>query len=400
MKYAAVLGYGTVGSGVVKVIGTNNAIVSKNAGEELCVKHVLDLRTFPGDPVEKILTNDFNVILNDPEVEIVVETMGGLHPAYDFTKAALEAGKSVCTSNKELVAAFGLELMQTAKDHGVNYLFEASCGGGIPIIRPLMTCITGDEILEITGILNGTTNYILTQMAESGMSFDEALKGAQEKRFAELHPEADIEGYDPCRKISILSEVAYGKAVDFNDIHCEGITKITAEDIAYAKALGCAIRLLASSVKKENGYELMVAPHIVSPSSPLFSVSGVFNAVFVKGNMLGDSMFYGSGAGSLPTASAVVGDVVDLARNKGRNVMKIWDAEKLPLVPFEDIENRFFVRVKAEDLEAAKAALGAEKVIEGAVEGEAALITGVMKEGEFAEKLKAVPAVAVIRVKN
>lgn len=400
MKYAAVLGYGTVGSGVVKVISENNDIVSKNAGDALCVNHVLDLRTFPGDPVEDILTNDFNVILNDPEVDIVVETMGGLHPAYEFTKAALEAGKSVCTSNKELVAAFGHELMKTAEDHGANYLFEASCGGGIPIIRPLMTCITGDEILEITGILNGTTNYIMTQMAENGMSFDAALKGAQEKGFAELHPEADIEGYDPCRKISILSEVAYGKAVDFNDIHCEGITKISSEDIKYAKAMGCAIKLLASSVKKENGYEIMVSPYIVGQNSPLFAVNGVFNAVFVKGNMLGDSMFYGSGAGSLPTASAVVGDVVDLAKNKGRNIMKIWDEEKLPLVPFEEIENSFFVRVSTADLEAAKAVLGSEKIIEGVVDGEAALITGVMKEGEFAAKLENVPVKACIRVKR
>ena len=400
MKYAAVLGYGTVGSGVVKVIGTNNDIVSQNAGEQLCVKRVLDLRTFPGDPVEEILTNDFNEILNDADIDIVVETMGGLHPAYDFTKAALEAGKSVCTSNKELVAAFGHELMKTAEEHGANYLFEASCGGGIPIIRPLMTCITGDEILEITGILNGTTNYILTQMAENGMSFDTALKGAQEKGFAELHPEADIEGYDPCRKISILSEVAYGKAVDFNDIHCEGITKITADDIRYAKALGCAIKLLASSVRKENGFEIMVAPNIVSPESPLYAVNGVFNAVFVKGNMLGDSMFYGSGAGSLPTASAVVGDVVDLAKNKGRNVMKIWDEEKLPLLPFEDFENRFFVRVKTEDLEAARAVFSPEKVVEGVVEGEAAVITGVMKEGEFSAKLEKVPATGFLRVKQ
>ena len=400
MKYAAVLGYGTVGSGVVKVISTNKELIEKNVGEALCVKHVLDLRTFPGDPVEEILTNDFNTILNDPEVDIVVETMGGLHPAYDFTKAALEAGKSVCTSNKELVAAFGLELMNTAKEHGANYLFEASCGGGIPIIRPLMTSLTGDEILEITGILNGTTNYILTQMAQNGTSFDDALKDAQAKGFAELHPEADIEGYDPCRKISILSEIAYGKAVDFNDIHCEGITKVTTDDFAYAGALGCAVKLLASSVKTEAGYQIMVSPYLVSQDSPLYAVNGVFNAVFVKGNMLGDSMFYGSGAGSLPTASAVVGDVVDLAKNKDRCIMKIWEEEKLPLVPFEEIENCFFVRVNAADLDRAKAVFGAEKVIEGVTDGEAAVITGVMKEGEFAAKLKEIPVISCLRVKR
>ena len=400
MKYAAVLGYGTVGSGVVKVINTNNEIVSKNAGGGLRVKHVLDLRTFPGDPVEEILTNDFNTILNDPEVDIVVETMGGLHPAYEFTKAALEAGKSACTSNKELVAEYGLELLQIAKEHGVNYLFEASCGGGIPIIRALMNSLTGDEILEITGILNGTTNYIMTQMTENGTGFDEALKDAQAKGFAELHPEADIEGYDPCRKISILSEIAYGKAVDYNDLHCEGITKIQTEDIRYAAELGSAIKLLASSVKKENGCEMMVSPYIVSQDSPLYAVKGVFNAVFVKGNMLGDAMFYGSGAGSLPTASAVVGDVVDLARNSGRNIMKIWEKEKLPLVPFEEIENSFFVRVGTENLEEAKKVFGCEKVIEGVIEGEAAVLTGVMKEGAFAAGLEKVPVRSFIRVKK
>ena len=396
MKNVAILGYGTVGRGVYNVITKNNAIVSKNAGDEVQVKYVVDLLDFPGDPVENVLTHDFNDVVSDPEVDIVVETMGGLRAAYSFTKASLEAGKSVCTSNKELVAAFGLELMQTAKEHGVNYLFEASCGGGIPIIRPLMTSITGDEILEITGILNGTTNYILTQMRDEGMDFDTALKGAQANGFAELHPEADIEGYDPCRKIAILSEIAYGKAVDFNDIYCEGITKITAEDIQYAGKLGAAIKLLASSVKTDAGYEAMVAPYLVSPESPLYAVNGVFNAVFVKGNMLGDSMFYGSGAGSLPTASAVVGDVIDLAKNADRCIMKIWDEEKLALVPHEKAVNKFFVRVKAEDKEKALALFGAEKEVE-ALPGEAAFITGAMSEGDFAKKAEEISIISCIR---
>ena len=398
MKNVAILGYGTVGKGVFKVLTNNSAVVAKNVGEELKVKYVVDLLDFPGDPVESVLTHDFNDVVSDPEVEIVVETMGGLRAAYNFTKASLEAGKSVCTSNKELVAAFGLELMQTAKEHGVNYLFEASCGGGIPIIRPLMTSLTGDEILEISGILNGTTNYILTQMRDEGMDFDTALKGAQANGFAELHPEADIEGYDPCRKIAILSEIAYGKAVDFNDIYCEGITAITAEDIAYATKMGAAIKLIASSVKKEKGYELMVSPCLIGPSSPLYAVNGVFNAVFVEGDMLGDSMFYGSGAGSLPTASAVVGDVVDVAKSKGRCIMKIWDEEKLALVPHDEAVSRFFVRVKAGDAAKAKELFCAEQDIEAA-EGEAAFITAEMTEGDFAAKSEKLPIISRIRAR-
>ena len=397
MKNAAILGYGTVGRGVFTVLTQNSEFVKKNAGEEIRVKHVVDLLEFPGDPVEPFLTHDFNDVVNDPEVDIVVETMGGLRAAYNFTKASLEAGKSVCTSNKELVAAYGLELMKTAKEHGVNYLFEASCGGGIPIIRPLMTSITGDEILEISGILNGTTNYILTQMRDEGMDFDTALKGAQANGFAELHPEADIEGYDPCRKIAILSEIAYGKAVDFNDIHCEGITKITAEDIAYANKLGAAIKLLASSVKTENGYKMMVAPNLIGPDSPLYAVNGVFNAVFVKGNMLGDSMFYGSGAGSLPTASAVVGDVVDLARNAGRCIMKIWDDEKLPIVPHAEAINKFFIRVDAADAARVKELFPVEKEVEAVADGEAAFLTGPVSEGEFEAKIAQVALKGCIR---
>lgn len=399
MKKVAILGYGTVGKGVFKVLTQNSAVVAKNAGEEIQVKYVVDLLDFPGDPVEPYLTHDFNDVVTDPEVDIVVETMGGLRAAYAFTKASLEAGKSACTSNKELVAAYGLELLNTAKEHGANYLFEASCGGGIPIIRPLMTSITGDEILEITGILNGTTNYILTQMTENGMDFDTALKGAQANGFAELHPEADIEGYDPCRKIAILSEIAYGKAVDFNDIYCEGITKITAEDIEYAKKLGARIKLLASSVKRGEAYKMMVAPYLIGPENPLYSVNGVFNAVFVEGNMLGDSMFYGSGAGSLPTASAVVGDIIDLAKNTDRCIMKIWDEEKLPLVPHKDAVNKFFIRIKAEDLQKASELFAIEKTVKDVFSGEIGIITAATSEGEFAEQIEKIDAISYIRAR-
>ena len=306
MIQIAVLGYGTVGSGVVEVIDTNHASINKKAGEDIEIKYVLDLREFPGDPVEKKLVHDFETIINDPDVRIIVETMGGVNPAYEFTKRALLAGKSVCTSNKELVAKHGPELLEIAKARDINYLFEASCGGGIPIIRPLNSSLTADEIDEITGILNGTTNYILSKMASDGSGFDEALKEAQEKGYAERNPEADVEGYDACRKIAILSSLAFGCHVDFEDIYTEGITRITATDIKYAQAIGTSIKLLATSRKIGDGFYAMVSPVMIDSNNPLFSVQGVFNAIFIHGNVLGDAMFYGSGAGKLPTASAVV----------------------------------------------------------------------------------------------
>ena len=308
----AVLGYGTVGSGVVEVINKNHASINKRAGQEVNIKYVLDLRDFPGDPVEKVLVHDYNVIVNDPEVKIIVEVMGGIKPAYDFTKQALEAGKSVCTSNKELVAAHGAELLAIAKANKVNFLFEASVGGGIPIIRPLNQSLTADEITEITGILNGTTNYILSKMTDEGKSFEEVLKRAQEKGYAERNPEADVEGYDACRKIAILTSLALGKQVDYQDIYTEGITKITKTDIEYAKALHASIKLLGTSKWEDDGkIYSMVAPFMIDSDHPLGHVNGVFNGIFVNGNMLGDTMFYGKGAGKLPTASAVVADVID-----------------------------------------------------------------------------------------
>ena len=247
MLNVSVLGYGTVGSGVVEVLHTNKESIAKKAGQELNVKYILDLRDFPGDPFADKVVHDFNIIVNDPEVQIVVETMGGVKPAYDFVKACLEAGKSVCTSNKELVAKHGAELLAIAKDKNVNFFFEASVGGGIPIIRPINECVTGDVIEEISGILNGTTNYILSKMSTDGSDFDSVLKDAQDKGYAERNPEADVEGYDACRKIAILTSLAYGKQVDFEDIYTEGITKITDVDIKYAKALGASIKIFGSS---------------------------------------------------------------------------------------------------------------------------------------------------------
>ena len=348
MVQTAVLGYGTVGSGVVKVIDTNHDSILAKAGVDLQVKYILDLREFPGDPNAQKVVHDVEVILQDPEVRIVVETMGGVEPAFTFTKRALMAGKSVCTSNKELVATHGTELLALAREHQVSYLFEASCGGGIPIIRPLRTSLCADVIDEVAGILNGTTNYILTKMIDEGLEFDEVLKDAQQKGYAERNPEADVEGHDACRKIAILSSLAYGQRVDFRDVYTEGITKITSAEIRYAKTMGKTIKLLALSRKEEDQVLAMVAPHLVSANDPLFAVNGVFNAIFVHGNMLGDAMFYGQGAGKEATASAVVGDVIEEAQTLGRTVQSEWSKEKLVLAELSDTKKRYFVRVDGE----------------------------------------------------
>ena len=390
MIQIAVMGYGTVGSGVVEVLSTNQASIDKRVGEEVRVKYVLDLRDFPGDPVESVLVHDFETIVNDPEVKVVVEVMGGVEPAYTFTKRCLLAGKSVCTSNKALVAAHGAELLQIAKDKNLNYLFEASVGGGIPIIRPLQTCLTADEIVEISGILNGTTNYILTNMTYGGASFDDALKDAQDKGYAERNPEADVEGHDACRKIAILTSLVSGQRVDFEDIYTEGITKVTAEDIKYADKLGRVIKLLAMSKKEADGkYYAMVAPFLIDAANPLYSVNGVFNAIFVEGNMLGDSMFYGSGAGKLPTASAVAADVVDACKNLNENLGFYWSDEKLVLGDTGDVKRRLLVRVEG-DAQADKAAMeglfGPVEVVDADLAGEFGFVTVSLNEAEYAER--------------
>lgn len=393
MVNIAVLGYGTVGSGVVEVINTNHEIINKRAGEEINIKYVLDLRDFPGDPVQQILTHDFNDILNDDEVKVVVEVMGGINPAYTFVKQCLAAGKSVATSNKELVASHGPELLAIAKENNVNFLFEASVGGGIPIIRPLNTSITADEVTEITGILNGTTNYILTKMDQEGASYDEVLKQAQELGYAERNPEADVEGYDACRKIAILSSLISGQQVDFEDIYCEGITKITVEDMKYAKAMGTTIKLLASSRRYAgNRLHAIVAPCMLYPEHPLYNVNDVFNAIFVHGNVLGDVMFYGSGAGKLPTASAVVADVVDEAKHLNRNIMTMWKEEKLQLEDKADSKRRFFVRIKGKEEELVpqlKESYGEIEVVKvPELEGEFGFVTPVMMEGDYETRSK------------
>lgn len=387
----SVLGYGTVGSGVVEVLSMNQESISQKAGNEINVKYVLDLRDFPGDPIQDKVVHDFSIIANDPEVEIIVETMGGTKPAYDFVKEALEKGKSVCTSNKELVAKHGAELLAIAKENKVNFLFEASVGGGIPIIRPLNQSLTADEIDEITGILNGTTNYILTKMSTEGSDFDTVLKDAQAKGYAERNPEADVEGYDACRKIAILTSLAYGMQVDYEDIYTEGITKITDKDITYAKTLGASIKIFGTSKKVDKKVYAMVAPMMINGEHPLYSVNDVFNGIFVHGNMLGDVMFYGKGAGKLPTASAVVADVVDAAKHLGTNIMTIWSKEKLELADIQDSKQKFFVRLsgsKADNEEKVNELFGTVTTVDAGFADEYAFITEEVTEKDFADNAK------------
>lgn len=390
MVYAAVLGYGTVGSGVVEVLEKNSARIAEKVGEDIKVKYVLDLRDFPGDPIQDRVVHDFEVILNDPEVKIICETMGGNEPAYTFSKKALLAGKSVCTSNKELVANHGPELLRLARENKCNYMFEASVGGGIPIIRPLNSSLTAEELDTITGILNGTTNYILTRMAREGADFEDVLKEAQAKGYAEKDPTADVEGYDACRKIAILSSLMTGKTVDYREIYTEGISKIMAEDFAYAAAMNRSIKLLAMSKVVEDGCFAMVAPFMIPSENPLYGVNDVFNAVFVHGNMVDNTMYYGRGAGKLPTASAVVSDVIDCARHIGKTVICRWSEEKQPLLDISVTKRRFFVRTSAgaENERKAVEVFGGVSVIETPqIKGEFAFVTDEMSEKEFAEKL-------------
>lgn len=390
MVKIAVLGYGTVGSGVVEVLRTNQKVIDERLGEELRIKYVLDLRDFPDDPVQEFITHDFEEIVSDEEVKIVVEVMGGIEPAYTFVKRSLEAGKSVATSNKALVAKHGADLLKIAKDKNVNFLFEASVGGGIPILRPLHSSLTGDVIEEITGILNGTTNYMMTKMFYEGADYDEVLKEAQDNGFAERNPEADVEGYDACRKIAILSSLAFGRSVNYEEVYTEGITKITAADIKYANAMGTSIKLLATSRKEGEEFYAMVSPVMIDGSSPLFSVNGVFNAIFVHGNVLGDAMFYGSGAGKLPTASAVVADVVDEAKHLNRNIMMHWSSKKLELMDISQVKGRFFVRVQgtpAEKESKVKELFGEAQIWQLAdMPEEFAFVTPVMTEAQYKEK--------------
>lgn len=353
MAEIAILGFGTVGSGVYEAIQTNQKSIEKRAAMPIHVKKILDLRDFPGTQIEKLITHDFEEILNDDDIKIVVEVLGGVEPAYTFAKRSLSKGKNFITSNKELVAKHGAELLALAKEHSLNFLFEASVGGGIPIIRPLNKSLTADEIMEITGILNGTTNYILTQMSVENKSFEAALKEAQDKGYAEKDPTADVEGHDTCRKIAILLSLAVGKQVDFEDIYTEGITKITKTDMAYAEKLNSSIKLLATAKIIDHGVFARVCPVVIKNNHPLSTVNDVFNAIFVRGNVIDEVMFYGKGAGKFPTASAVIADIVDSARHLNEHIEHLWSTEKFNIMTIENVPVRKLIRVSYTNKDAA-----------------------------------------------
>jgi homoserine dehydrogenase len=392
MISVAIMGHGVVGSGVAEILTTHKQKLFASIGEEIYVKHILDLREFPDSPLADRFTKDFNDILNDREVRVVVEVMGGLNPAYDFVKKCLKSGKSVVTSNKELVAAHGAELLQIAKDENVNFLFEASVGGGIPIIRPISQCLVANIVDEIAGILNGTTNFILTKMIEDGMQFDAALKLAQDLGFAERNPAADIEGHDACRKICILASLAFGKHVYPDSVHTEGITEITLEDVKYAEAYNCVIKLIGKVKRLDDGkIDIIVAPMFVPNKSQLANIDYEFNGIMVRGDCTGDVVFYGKGAGKLPTASAVVADVVDCCKHLKTRKFLFWaDGNGDNILPYEDSVTAMYIRANS-TMELAQEVFGCVDKIEKAdsPKGEIAFVTAQLPYGEIFEKISA-----------
>ena len=401
MVNVAILGFGVVGSGVAEVLATNERHIEGKVDELIRLKYILDVRDFPDSPFADRVIHDFSIIENDPEVSIVVETIGGAKVALDFTRRALQAGKSVVTSNKELVAEHGCELLRLAQEKGVSYLFEASVGGGIPIIRPLNQCLAANEIEELCGILNGTTNYILTRMIRAGLSFDTALKEAQQNGYAEQDPTADIEGHDACRKICILSSLAFGRHVYPRQVPTEGITGVTLADVAYAESCGKKIKLLGRSIRRSDGKVCAyVAPHLVDQENPLAGVEDVFNAITVKGNAIGDVMFYGRGAGKLPTASAVVADVIDAAKHRDEKKRMFWaeGGEDVTVSP-ADLESAWYIRVEG-TAEQVKAAFPDRTLLAraGAPEGEFALVTGPMTRAALDACLAGLKVCSVFRV--
>lgn len=389
MSKIAILGYGVVGSGVYEVIRTNAESIARKSGRKIDIKYILDLRDFDDHPEKELFTKDFQKILKDAEVDIVAEVIGGARAAYTFTKEALLAGKSVVTSNKELVATHGAELLNIAIEKGVSYLFEASVGGGIPIIRPLHQCLAANEITEILGILNGTTNYILTQMVKEGKDFEVALKDAQKKGYAEADPTADIEGIDACRKIAILSSLAYGKQVDADKVDTQGISGLSLTDVAYAEKMGYVIKLIGHSLL-ENGHVMVyVSPMLVPLEHSLAGVDDVFNAIMVKGNAIGDVMFYGRGAGKLPTASAVVADIIDIASNGKSSKPIRWEtAEKDYMLGISENNSLDFVRAGISQQEKVQELFGGVGIITLSEKpDEFGFITPKMKEKELNKKL-------------
>ena len=402
MVNVAILGFGTVGSGVAEVLTGHEDSISRKVDDFVRLKYILDVRDFPDSPYAGCFVKDFSVIESDPEVDVVVETIGGATVALDFTRRALKAGKSVVTSNKELVAEYGYELLMLAKEYNVNYLFEASVGGGIPIIHPLSQCLAANNILEIYGILNGTTNYILTRMIRAGLSFDTALKEAQERGYAERDPSADTEGHDACRKICILAAIAFGRHIYPRQVPTEGITRITLADVDYADAAGRKIKLLGRAIRQEDGKICAyVAPHLVNNENPLAGVEDVFNGITVRGDAIGDVMFYGRGAGKLPTASAVVADVIDAAKHIGSRKLMDWapggeDTTRSP----DALRSRWYVRASCTN-DMMRAMLGDVLPLarRGAAENEAACITAdEMTRTQLDIRLQNIPVLSVIRV--
>ena len=401
MVNVAILGFGVVGSGVAEVLATNGPHIDQKVDDLIRLKYILDVRDFPDSPFADKVVHDFSVIENDPEVSIVVETIGGAKAALDFTRRALRAGKSVVTSNKELVAEHGCELLALAAEQGVSYLFEASVGGGIPILRPLNQCLAANEIEEITGILNGTTNYILTRMIRGGLSFDAALKEAQANGYAEQDPTADIEGHDACRKICILASLAFGRHIYPRQVPAEGITGVTLSDVAWAEACGKKLKLLGRAIRQADGRVCAyVSPHLVDVENPLAGVEDVFNAIAVKGNAIGDVMFYGRGAGKLPTASAVVADVIDAAKHRDEKKRVFWaeGGEDTTVSP-DGLASAWYVRGSG-DAGAVQAALPGARLLEraDAPAGEFALVTPPMTRAELDGKLACVKTLSVFRV--
>ena len=399
----AVMGHGTVGSGVVEVLLKNTEIINKRVKNEIEVKHILDLREFNDLPYADKFTKDFNVILNDPDVKVVAEVMGGINPAYDFVKRCLLAGKSVVTSNKELVAAKGDELLRIAEENNVNFLFEASVGGTIPVIRPMHQCLAANEIVDINGILNGTTNFILTKMIKEGMTFEDALTLAQQLGYAEREPSADVDGHDACRKICILSALAFGKHVYPSQVYTEGIRKISAVDVAFASSSGYVVKLIGKARPNGNKIECMVCPMLINKADPLSMVDDVFNAIKVKGNMSDEVMFYGKGAGKLPTASAVVADIMDCVNHLNSRKYLSWDkGDEAYVLDHSEYLIPMYIRCKADNLEFAKQSIRNHFVdveflnCKESNQNEFAFITAKMQESKIIEKLDSISEITVL----
>lgn len=386
MISVAIMGHGTVGSGVAEILTTHKQKLFKAVGEELYVKHILDLREFPDSPLADRFTKDFEDIVNDIEVRVVVEVMGGTNPAYDFVKRCLQAGKSVVTSNKELVAKHGAELLAVAKENNANFLFEASVGGGIPIIRPLSQCLVANEVDEIAGILNGTTNFIFGKMINDNMDFSDALKLAQDLGYAERNPEADIEGHDACRKICILASLAFGKHIYPDNVYTKGISEITLDDVKYADSLNYVIKLIGDVKKTEDGkLDILVAPMLLSKECILSDINDVFNGILVKGDCTGDVMFYGKGAGKLPTASAVVADVVDCAKHLKARKRIFWtDSDGSQVASYKDSKTAMYIRVAGKG-EMAQSLFPDSEIMKA--DGNTVLMTQEYKFGEIEEKI-------------